>query len=216
MCRHCPSTILTCLVLYKTWTTEDADEDHTGSPGDCPYCHVVLSRDANTGSTSTPARTAQPTVVSPIQQLVNTSHEELNITTEDATINDDVDNNNNNISNPGDVVVTEEMRPTQSQGHIPELNPPTPEHQHARRDRRHHDDQRNVPPPPEPVVTDMSYAAAARDSLRPSTTTTVITECITMIGVHIMLMVLVELLLFLAVLLIMVHVMVVGKTMVIT
>ena len=122
--------------------------------------HVVLCWDANTGSTSTPARTAQPTVVSPIQQLVNTSHEELNITSEYATMNDD--NNNSNISNPGDVVVTDEIRPTQPQGPIPELNPPTPEHQHARRDRRHHDDQRSVPPPPEPEVTEMSYAAAAR------------------------------------------------------
>ena len=75
--------------------------------------HVVLCRDANTGSTSTPARFAQPTVVSPIQQLVNTSHEEPNITTEDATINDA--NNNSNISNPRDVVVTDEMRPTQPQ-----------------------------------------------------------------------------------------------------
>ena len=122
--------------------------------------HVALCRDANTGTTSTPTRTAQLTVVSPIQQLVNTSHEELNTTSQDATINDD--NNNSNISNPGDVVVTDEMRPTQPQGPIPELNLPTPEHQHASRDGRHHDDQRNVPPPPEPVVTDMSYAAAAR------------------------------------------------------
>ena len=45
-----------------------------------------------------------------------------------------------NISNPGDVVVTDEMRPAQPQGPIPKLNPPTSEHQHARRDRRHHDD----------------------------------------------------------------------------
>ena len=123
--------------------------------------HVVLCRDANTGSTSTPARTAQPTVVSPIQQLVNTTTE-LNITTEDATINDAIDNNNSNISNPRDAAVTDEMRPTQPQEPIPELNPPTPEYQHARRDRRHHDVQRNVSPPPVPVVTDMSYAAAAR------------------------------------------------------
>ena len=49
-----------------------------------------------------------------------------------------------NISNPGDIVVTDEMRPTQPQGPIPELNPPTSEHQHARRDRRHHDDTTGV------------------------------------------------------------------------
>ena len=63
---------------------------------------------------------------------------------------------------PRDDAVTDEMRPAQPQETIPEMNRPTPERQHERRDGRHHDAQRNVPPPPEPVVTDVSYAAAAR------------------------------------------------------
>ena len=122
--------------------------------------HVALCRDANTGSTSTPARAAQPTVISPIQQLVNTSHEELNTTPDGSTTNDG--NDNSIVPYPRDDAVTDEMRPTQPQEPIPEMNRPTPERQHERRDGRHHDAQRNVPPPPEPVVTDVSYAAAAR------------------------------------------------------
>ena len=122
--------------------------------------HVALCRDANTGSTSTPARAAQPTVISPIQQLVNTSHEELNTTPDGSTTNDG--NDNSIVPYPRDDAVTDEMRPAQPQEPIPEMNRPTPERQHERRDGRHHDAQRNVPPPPEPVVTDVSYAAAAR------------------------------------------------------
>ena len=122
--------------------------------------HVALCRDANTGSTSTPARAAQPTVISPIQQLVNTSHEELNTTPDGSTTNDG--NDTSIVPYPRDDAVTDEMRPAQPQEPIPEMNRPTPERQHERRDGRHHDAQRNVPPPPEPVVTDVSYAAAAR------------------------------------------------------
>ena len=122
--------------------------------------HVALCRDANTGSTSTPARAAQPTVISPVQQLVNTSHEELNTTPDGSTTNDG--NDDSIVPYPRDDAVTDEMRPAQPQETIPEMNRPTPERQHERRDGRHHDAQRNVPPPPEPVVTDVSYAAAAR------------------------------------------------------
>ena len=54
--------------------------------------HVALCRDAYTGSTSTPARDAQPTVAPPIHQLVKTSHEALNITSDESTTNDGNDN----------------------------------------------------------------------------------------------------------------------------
>ena len=84
-------------------------------------------------------------MASPIQQDVSTSHIELDITTDEATINDD--NDNGNVSNPGDDVVTYGMRPDQPQESIPEPNPPTQERQHAPRDVLYYDDaQWNVQP----------------------------------------------------------------------
>ena len=101
-----------------------------------------------------PARAAQPTVTSPIQQDVSTSHIELDITTDETTINDD--NDNGNVSNPGDDVVTYAMRPDQPQESIPEPNRLTQERQHAPLDGPYDDAQRNVQQPPDSVVSDVS------------------------------------------------------------